>query len=90
MQGAVLLRSTRQNYIQDKFNLRPDQICMVGDRLDTDILFGKDGGLKTMLVLSGAVICYAIDPLVKTNIICIDTNFRWDRFSHRFHVAHLY
>lgn len=41
------------NYIQDKFNLRPDQICMVGDRLDTDILFGKDGGLKTMLVLSG-------------------------------------
>ena len=25
----------------------------VGDRLDTDILFGKDGGLKTLLVLSG-------------------------------------
>lgn len=41
------------NYIQDKFDLRPDQICMVGDRLDTDILFGKDGGLRTMLVLSG-------------------------------------
>ena len=28
------------DYIADKFDLRRDQICMVGDRLDTDILFG--------------------------------------------------
>lgn len=33
--------------------LQRDQICMVGDRLDTDIQFGLDGGLMTMLVLSG-------------------------------------
>jgi len=26
---------------------------MVGDRLDTDISFGKDNGLKSVLVLSG-------------------------------------
>ncbi|KAK9803264.1 hypothetical protein WJX72_002819 [[Myrmecia] bisecta] len=39
--------------IADTFGLRREQICMVGDRLDTDILFGKDGGLTTMLVLSG-------------------------------------
>jgi len=26
---------------------------MVGDRLDTDILFGNDNGLKSCLVLSG-------------------------------------
>ncbi len=26
---------------------------MVGDRLDTDVLFGSDNGLKTVLVLSG-------------------------------------
>ena len=41
------------DYIANKFDIRKDQICMVGDRLDTDILFGKDGGLRTMLVLSG-------------------------------------
>ena len=41
------------DYIANKFEIRNDQICMVGDRLDTDILFGKDGGLRTLLVLSG-------------------------------------
>lgn len=33
--------------------LQRGQMCMVGDRLDTDIMFGKNGGLATMLVLSG-------------------------------------
>ncbi len=42
--------------IAAKFGLRRDQICMVGDRLDTDILFGQHGGLTTMLVLSGAAL----------------------------------
>ena len=36
------------------FGLKRSQICMVGDRLDTDVLFGQRGGLTTMLVLSGA------------------------------------
>ena len=39
--------------IATQFGLKRDQICMVGDRLDTDILFGKNGGLTTALVLSG-------------------------------------
>jgi phosphoglycolate phosphatase len=39
--------------IAKKFGLKRSQICMVGDRLDTDILFGAHGGLTTMLVLSG-------------------------------------
>lgn len=39
--------------IATQFNLKREQICMVGDRLDTDIMFGKNGGLTTCLVLSG-------------------------------------
>ena len=39
--------------IAETFGLEREQICMVGDRLDTDILFGQNGGLTTMLVLSG-------------------------------------
>jgi len=28
-------------------------MCMVGDRLDTDIVFGKSNNLRTILTLSG-------------------------------------
>lgn len=31
----------------------PPPLHQVGDRLDTDVLFGKNGGLTTALVLSG-------------------------------------
>jgi phosphoglycolate phosphatase len=41
------------DYLADKFKISKTQICMVGDRLDTDILFGQNGGCKTLLVLSG-------------------------------------
>ncbi|KAG0476744.1 hypothetical protein HPP92_013585 [Vanilla planifolia] len=40
-------------YLSQKFGILKSQICMVGDRLDTDILFGQNGGCKTLLVLSG-------------------------------------
>lgn len=41
------------DYLANKFGITKSQICMVGDRLDTDILFGQNGGCKTLLVLSG-------------------------------------
>ena len=37
----------------EKFNLDPERTCMIGDKLETDIAFGKNGGLKTVLVLTG-------------------------------------
>jgi len=41
------------DYLADKLKLDKSRMCMVGDRLDTDILFGTDNGLKTVLVFSG-------------------------------------
>lgn len=40
-------------FLLKKFNLSCSKMCMVGDRLDTDILFGQNAGCKTLLVLSG-------------------------------------
>ncbi|KAJ3411836.1 hypothetical protein HDV05_001678 [Chytridiales sp. JEL 0842] len=44
---------TMLEVIISKYHLDPKRTCMVGDRLDTDILFGQTGGLKTLLVFSG-------------------------------------
>ena len=41
------------DYIVDKYKCDRGKICMVGDRLDTDILFGQNNGLLSCLTLSG-------------------------------------
>ncbi|KAF2288780.1 hypothetical protein GH714_013146 [Hevea brasiliensis] len=41
------------DFLLQKFQVSTSKMCMVGDRLDTDILFGKNAGCKTLLVLSG-------------------------------------
>ncbi|KAL2919787.1 hypothetical protein HK105_200704 [Polyrhizophydium stewartii] len=39
--------------IVNKYHLDRSRTCMIGDRLDTDIEFGKRGGLSTLLVMTG-------------------------------------
>jgi phosphoglycolate phosphatase len=39
--------------IAKTFSIDKSKICMVGDRLDTDILFGQHNGTNTMLVFTG-------------------------------------
>lgn len=39
--------------IKAKFHFNPERACMVGDRLNTDMVFGTEGGLGTLMVLTG-------------------------------------
>ena len=41
------------DYIANKYGFDRSRMVMVGDRLDTDVLFGRDNGMKTILTLSG-------------------------------------
>ncbi|KAL4076844.1 HAD-like domain-containing protein [Scleroderma yunnanense] len=44
---------TMLDCIQAKVRFDPKRTIMIGDRLNTDILFGQGGGLSTLLVLTG-------------------------------------
>lgn len=44
---------TMMDCIKAKHSFDPARTLMIGDRLDTDILFGKNGGVSTLLVMTG-------------------------------------
>lgn len=48
------------DYIQRRWNIDPARTMMIGDRTNTDVKFGKDHGLRTMLVLSG---CHQVEDI---------------------------
>ncbi|RDZ47016.1 HAD family hydrolase [Haloferax sp. Atlit-10N] len=52
---AILGKPSRvaQEYVLDKLGLPPEEVLIVGDRLDTDIAFGIDAGMGTALVRTG-------------------------------------
>jgi 4-nitrophenyl phosphatase len=41
------------DYIVERYKLDRNRVCMIGDRLDTDVLMGLNGKLKTVVVLTG-------------------------------------
>uniref|UniRef100_A0A914VFB8 Phosphoglycolate phosphatase n=1 Tax=Plectus sambesii TaxID=2011161 RepID=A0A914VFB8_9BILA len=56
---------TTYNYIRAHWNIDPKRTLIVGDRCNTDIKFGVDHGMKTMLVLSGVHTLADVDKFRK-------------------------
>jgi ribonucleotide monophosphatase NagD (HAD superfamily) len=56
---------TLANHIVTTYGIDCSRAVMVGDRLDTDILFGNTAGMKTLLVLSGVTQQPTADLLVR-------------------------
>ncbi len=48
--------------LSEEHGLNPSRTLFVGDRLDTDVKFGKDGGMKSALVLTG---CTTFEKLIQ-------------------------
>ncbi len=56
---------TLSELIMDVYGLKAEETLMVGDRLDTDVTFGNDSGMKSALVLTGCTTSSDIASLLK-------------------------
>ncbi|KAF8384440.1 pgph-1 [Pristionchus pacificus] len=52
-------------YICRRWKIDPARTMMVGDRTNTDVQFGRDHGLKTLLVLSG---CHQLEDIMENHV----------------------
>jgi phosphoglycolate phosphatase len=53
------------DYICRRWKINPSRTMMIGDRTNTDVKFGRDHGLRTMLVLSG---CHQVDDILENQM----------------------
>jgi phosphoglycolate phosphatase len=53
------------DYIRRRWSIDPRRTMMIGDRTNTDVKFGKDHGMRTMLVLSG---CHQVEDVVENQL----------------------
>jgi phosphoglycolate/pyridoxal phosphate phosphatase family enzyme len=60
--------STLSELIMDVYGLKAQETLMVGDRLDTDIKFGNDSGMKSALVLTGCATSSDIQSVLKDDV----------------------
>jgi phosphoglycolate/pyridoxal phosphate phosphatase family enzyme len=60
------------DHIVDTYGCERGRMCMVGDRLDTDVLFGQQNGLRTVLTLSGVT--------SEAGMLCADNKIRPDYY----------
>ncbi len=59
--------------IVEKFNVKKEQVCVVGDRLYTDILIGIQAGVLTALVLTGEAKLEDIERgVIKPHVVAND------------------
>jgi 4-nitrophenyl phosphatase/phosphoglycolate phosphatase len=61
------------DYLSEKYGVERNRVCMVGDRLDTDIVFGNSNGALCCLVFSGVTTeekYTSADNKIKANYYC--------------------
>lgn len=59
------------DYLIEKEQLRREECVMVGDNLETDILFGEKGGIATLCTLTGVT----TEDVVLANTIAVPTYY---------------